>query len=370
MAKKVDKAAVKKQIEYYLSDKNLSNEDFFREKIAASKMGYIDLQLFLNCNKVKNMGIDIKDVVDAWGDSETVELSKDKKMIRRMKNKELPARNEKGKKRDIKGQKKEEGKAENAENGAAEDEGGQVVQRDEQGRIIFVPQDFDMENTLILHFITKDHDQKADENYKVAWKDIEKLVKEQYDKVKVTYSRGDKYEGHLSVSTHKSSKQQIEQLANLKGQLIGTKKFDFSKLEGEDLKDFWQKQGGHFNYCIAPKLRLAKKNNRKTQDQKRDDKAKKQKKSYTIAGVYYMDINKVKSKARAILNNMKDDDKLSDNDADFLKEIVKFHQKADEKLKDYDGFVVGPHPEYPKTRCFFVIRKDGTKEDFSVSKCI
>ena len=41
-----------------------------------------------------------------------------------------------------------------------------------------------------------------------------------------------------------------------------------------------------------------------------------------------------------------------------------------DKLKDYENFEVGPHPEYPKTRCFFVARKDGSKEDFSVSKCI
>lgn len=54
------KAEIKKQIEYYLSDKNLSNEDFFRDKIAANKSGYIDLKLFLNCNKVKNMNIDLE----------------------------------------------------------------------------------------------------------------------------------------------------------------------------------------------------------------------------------------------------------------------------------------------------------------------
>ena len=80
----------------------MANEDFFREKIAATKVGYIDLKLFLNCNKVKNMNIDMQDIVEAFADSEAVEISKDKKMIRRAKNKELPARNEKGKKRDIK----------------------------------------------------------------------------------------------------------------------------------------------------------------------------------------------------------------------------------------------------------------------------
>lgn len=315
------------------------------------------------------MCIDVQDIVDACGDSEAVEVSKDKKMIRRVKNKELPARNEKGKKRDNKAQQKTENAEENAKT-ADEEEAALVVPRDELGRILFIPQDFDMENTLILHFITKDQNKEEDENYKVQWKDIEKIVKEQFDKVKVTYSRGDKYEGHIAVSTFKSSKTQVEKLASLKDQEIGTKKFQFSKLEGEDLKDFWQKQGGHFNYCTAPKMRLAKKNNRKTQDQKRDEKAKKQKKSYTIAGVYYMDINKVKSKARAILNNMKDGDKLNEIDGDFLKEILKFHQKAEDKLKDYENFEVGPHPEYPKTRCFFVARKDGSKEDFSVSKCI
>ena len=115
---------------------------------------------------------------------------------------------------------------------------------------------------------------------------------------------------------------------------------------------------------------MAKKNNRKTQDQKREEKAKKQKKSYTIAGVYYMDINKVKSKSLAILNNMKDGDKLNEQDTDFMKEILRFHAKADEKMKDFTHFEVGPHPEYPKTRCFFVGKKDGKKEDFSVSKCI
>ena len=62
-----------------------------------------------------------------------------------------------------------------------------------------------MENTLILHFKTAD--QKADEEYKVQWKDIENLVKDGYDKVKVTYSRADKYEGHLAVSKFKSSKE-------------------------------------------------------------------------------------------------------------------------------------------------------------------
>lgn len=39
-------------------------------------------------------------------------------------------------------------------------------------------------------------------------------------------------------------------------------------------------------------------------------------------------------------------------------------------MKGFAHFEVGQHPEHEKTRCFFVVRKDQTKEDFSVSKCI
>ena len=83
-----------------------------------------------------------------------------------------------------------------------------------------------------------------------------------------------------------------------------------------------------------------------------------------------MDINKVKSKSRAILNLKKDGESLEQADEDFMKELLKFHDKHEEKMKDFDHFEVGCHPEFIKTRCFFVVHKDSTKEDFSVSKCI
>lgn len=97
---------------------------------------------------------------------------------------------------------------------------------------------------------------------------------------------------------------------------------------------------------------------------------KRAKTSYKVAGQYYLDINKVKSKSRAILNLKQDGERLDGNDADFIREIAEMHDKAETKLKDLDHFMVGTHPTYEKTRCFFVVRKDGTKEDFSVTKCI
>jgi len=83
-----------------------------------------------------------------------------------------------------------------------------------------------------------------------------------------------------------------------------------------------------------------------------------------------MDINKVKSKSRAILNMYKDDEKLKQADTDFIQDIFKFHENYQTKSKEFDHFIVGIHPEFIKTRCFFIVRKDGTRDDFSVSKCV
>lgn len=104
--------------------------------------------------------------------------------------------------------------------------------------------------------------------------------------------------------------------------------------------------------------------------EKTQEKSKRAKTAFEIAGTYYADINKVKSKARAILNLKKDGEKLTGNDEEFLKELIKFHEKAEEKMKDFEGFEVGVHPDHEKTRCFFVAKTGGKKEDFSITKCI
>jgi Protein of unknown function (DUF3223) len=66
----------------------------------------------------------------------------------------------------------------------------------------------------------------------------------------------------------------------------------------------------------------------------------------------------------------KDGEKLIGNDSDFIKDLLSFHEKGDAKLGDFDHFEVGEHPQFAKTRCFFVVRKDGSKEDFSINKCL
>lgn len=53
-----------------------------------------------------------------------------------------------------------------------------------------------------------------------------------------------------------------------------------------------------------------------------------------------------------------------------MKELLSYHEKADQKLANFKHFVVDVNPTYVDTRCLFVVREDGTREDFSIVKCI
>ena len=82
--------ALKRQIEYYLSDLNLTNDRFFRREIQANKDGYVDIAHFLNCNKVKALKVEIKDICLACAGSEMLEVSENELQIRRKDNRSLP----------------------------------------------------------------------------------------------------------------------------------------------------------------------------------------------------------------------------------------------------------------------------------------
>ena len=65
MVESASDAAIQKQIEYYLSDANLSRDKFFREQIETDKEGWVSIAHFLNCNKVKSMGVSSEKIAEA-----------------------------------------------------------------------------------------------------------------------------------------------------------------------------------------------------------------------------------------------------------------------------------------------------------------
>ena len=74
---------IKNQMEYYLSDDNLKGDSFFHEKISENKDGYIDLDLFLKCNKVKKAKWTKENIIEGVKLSTEIELSENNNKIRR-----------------------------------------------------------------------------------------------------------------------------------------------------------------------------------------------------------------------------------------------------------------------------------------------
>ena len=81
--KTCDHAALKKQVEYYLSDANLKNDKFFHTKISENAEGWLSLTHILACNKTKALTTDAKDIVDAVSSSSAVETNESGDAIRR-----------------------------------------------------------------------------------------------------------------------------------------------------------------------------------------------------------------------------------------------------------------------------------------------
>jgi len=139
------------------------------------------------------MKISNKDIADAVEDSKEVEVSNDKKQVRRHGNKEVPTLDKKEEKG---GQRKRDNKAEekkgqkDKKNGKDEEEKKEEeeddYERDEKGNILLVPNDF--ENPLIYHFETND---KEGAEFKVNWKEVENTIKKDFPRLKLVYSRAD-----------------------------------------------------------------------------------------------------------------------------------------------------------------------------------
>lgn len=89
---------IRQQVEYYLSDKNLEKDQLFYEKILEDKEGYIDIDMIMKCNKIKNMNISKETLVASIKNSTEVEADAKGDKIRRKGNKSLPEAKFKNKK--------------------------------------------------------------------------------------------------------------------------------------------------------------------------------------------------------------------------------------------------------------------------------
>ncbi|XP_050227875.1 DNA-directed RNA polymerase IV subunit 1 [Mercurialis annua] len=83
------------------------------------------------------------------------------------------------------------------------------------------------------------------------------------------------------------------------------------------------------------------------------------------------DIHRLSQALSKILNKYSVDQQLSEADKCTLSMALYFHPRKEEKIgSGFKDIKVVKHPEYEDSRCFSLVRLDGTIEDFSYRKCV
>ncbi len=77
------KGRIRQQMEFYFSDSNLSKDKFLRQEIKIAPEGYVDLNVFLKFNKIRQLTGDLVLIAKALKKSELLEVNQEKSHVRR-----------------------------------------------------------------------------------------------------------------------------------------------------------------------------------------------------------------------------------------------------------------------------------------------
>lgn len=138
--------------------------------------------------------------------------------------------------------------------------------------------------------------------------------------------------------------------------------FSISDMNTEDKKQFSIEHGAHLEGIL--RSRFGRKTNFDV------DGLLSHKKGIYLGNRKFKSISDLKSIFSKLIKGVKQGEKIPQPEEQFLKDLMKYHEKGEDKLKDFDHFTVDLHPKYSDTKCFFVVKTDGSKEDFSYVKCI
>lgn len=268
---------IMKQIEYYMSDKNLQHDSFFYEIISKDSIGGIEISHFLNCNNIKKLEASEEDIREAIKHSEKLFLSADTNFALRKGEQPLPIFL--GKKRNLEAEEEKLKKKE--ENLGPKDKLNFYIQH----------------NDPIILQITSDKDQS------VRWKEIQKYVQDFYPDFECVYMRFSFQKGNAALfpkvnpegsystnqasntelslketnlskndskdksitknksSTDKTEKDHLTPDASLITKKTFTKdgiNFTINLANEVELTDFWKNHGSHYEYCISSIIDLPK----------------------------------------------------------------------------------------------------------------
>ena len=205
---------------------------------------------------------------------------------------------------------------------------------------------------------------KITSNEEIKENEFWKLIKEEFSKknseLKVNYCTFKNKKGFLTILYRCDEEDKIKFNKELK---VNDYILNIEKAEGDDLIDFW-KYNESF-YVLVNNLKIEKKNINSNYHNKELLKEK-----INLGSKEFNNILDIKKKAKNIVLNTFDNQHINEDSLKFILDVLKFHPKYEEKIKDMDFISVGKNNKYVNTRCFVIVKKNGVIEDFSIQKCI
>jgi La domain/Protein of unknown function (DUF3223) len=294
--------SIKRQVEYYFSDENLSHDKFFHELISSDENGYVKIEVILKCQRIKNLKATKEQVLESVSNSEFVEVSPSLDSLRRLKNKPLPAlKSKKTKKNQL------------------------------------------PEPVAVILSLT------ISEESKLNWKDIRDSFRAKYIDANIVYVRFHDNEGHIGVTSDTDIQNIIKN-----GLEINSHKATIKLLEGDELLEFWKANGNHYDVCSQTNKKRKFDNNSK---------------KINMGGKMFSSLSQLKNFVNTLLNGVGEGN-IDPHYHNLLLAIFRLHPEYETKSQGLKTFAIGKHPDFPESRCFFVVKEDGTKEDFSIAKCL
>ena len=319
------KKEIKTQIEFYLSDANLDNDEFFHNIISKETNGYLDIDYIMQCNKIKKSGWTKDQIIESIKDSEQIELNQEKTKVRRKGNKPLPPLDEKK----LLAKKRYREK---------KSEGDNIV-------------------PIILIFT-------SDKDSEIKWQTIQSKYKSLNPTLSILYTRFKTNEGHFGVIPMGANKKHSEDGINFVKEFeIDGIKFKVNLCEGKDLDKFMEENKSHLDLCVNKERnkRIQKKNKTTLEI------------PIKLGDDEYNDIAKIKEKIRKMMSQVQDElIILDEGQIKFIKDLVKFHPEKDvyEKLKNLPFIGVGKIDPHQYTKGFFGLDENKEKVfEFLVHKC-
>merc|ERR1719399_210554 len=303
-----DPAAIRKQVEYSLSDDNLRHDKFFHDKISANGEGWLDLNLVLTCNKMKAMRAGREDVLAALKES-SVEVRLEPGAVRRPQNKALPPL--------------------------------QAKPQHQQKKKLHAH-----DGGIVVLFKKVPEEQ--------SWIQVKEKLREKLpQKTQIWYAShiSDKQECVVACAPFENDVAFFEELKLD----LGGASVTCEVCHGDALQA-----------C----LKLMPKNIREKREKEARKQQKERNRPIVVGSQRFMNLGALRGRVKEILNSRSDGEALKEGGADFklMQAILAFHPNK-EKGKGLVGIKVGKSPQ-GDSRCFFMVRGDGCSEDFSAKKCL